>query len=329
MRMSSRVTLLAALSSVLALGCKSPGPADTDTDGSSGSSTSSPTTVDATNAVMTTAPTTGDTGGEPGTGPSSGSTTTTSATETTHPTTDPTTDPTTGAVTGSSSTGTTTDATTGPAGPCKPLACEGKTYACGDCEDNDGDGKVDLLDPECISPCDDQEDSFATGLPGDNMDPCKQDCFFDGNSGNDACDWNLACDPMNPGGDDCPYDPEQMCEPMQPAECAETCGAPNGCDCFGCCSIVVDGVTHDVFIGDKDCTVATIDECQQCTKNDDCDDECKPEECEVCFGGELPPGCDEPTCDRADPCQLDDEGNSDCPEGTFCQTGCCEPIAPG
>jgi hypothetical protein len=50
---------------------------------------------------------------------------------------------------------------------------------------------------------------------------------------------------------------------------------------------------------------------------------------EVCFGGELPPGCDMPTCDLADPCVLDGEGNSDCPEGTFCQTGCCEPIAPG
>ena len=32
-------------------------------------------------------------------------------------------------------------------------------------------------------PLDNDESSFATGIPGDNMDACKQDCFFDGNSG--------------------------------------------------------------------------------------------------------------------------------------------------
>ncbi|HEY0134882.1 MAG TPA: hypothetical protein VGB85_12400 [Nannocystis sp.] len=328
--MRSWISLLAALSGGLALNCKSPEPTDTDT-GSSGSgststsaSTSAPTSLDPTTTSATTgAPTTGDTSGEPVTGTGSGSTSSTSTSDTNDATT------TTATTGGSSGDATTMDGTTGPVGPCKPIACDGKTYACGDCEDNDSDGKVDLADSECISPCDDREDTFATGLPGDNMDPCKQDCFFDGNSGNDACDWNLACDPKNPGGDQCPYNPDKVCEPMQPAECAETCGVPNGCDCFGCCTVVVEGVSHDIFIGDKDCSVANIESCQQCTKNDDCDDECKPEECEVCFGGELPPGCEEPTCDRANPCQLDNEGNSDCPEGTFCQTGCCEPIAPG
>ena len=322
-----RITLLVALAGALTVHCKSPDPADTDASsgGSSGPSTSVQTSIDATTSVATNSPTTGVTSDEPttGTGGSAGATSTTSTTSTTGAT------GTTSTTEGSSTDATTMEGTTGPVGPCTPLACNGKTFACGDCEDNDGDGKVDLLDPECISPCDDKEDSFATGLPGDNMDPCKQDCFFDGNSGNDACDWNLACDPQNPGGDDCPYDPKKICEPMQPAECAETCGVPNGCDCFGCCTVVVDGVSHDIFIGDQDCSVANIDTCQQCTKNDDCDDECKPEECEVCFGGELPPGCEEATCDRANPCQLDNEGNSDCPEGTFCQTGCCEPIAPG
>jgi hypothetical protein len=79
--------------------------------------------------------------------------------------------------------------------------------------DNDGDGKVDTADPECVSPCDDKEDTFATGLPGDNMDPCKQDCFFDGNSGGGKgdCAWDLKCDPKSPGGDKCPYDPKAMC----------------------------------------------------------------------------------------------------------------------
>ena len=325
--MRSWIILAATLSGGLALNCKSPETTESDT-GSSGSgstsaagSTSMPTSLDPpTTGTTTGAPTTGDTSGELVTGTGSGSTGSTSTSDTTDAT---------ATTAGSSGDTTTMDGTTGPVGPCEPIACEGKTYACGDCQDNDADGKVDLLDPECISPCDDQEDSFATGLPGDNKDPCKQDCFFDGNSGNDACDWNLACDPMNPGGDACPHDPNKVCDPMQPAECAETCGVPNGCDCFGCCTIVVGAVSHDVFIGDADCSVANIEGCQQCTKNADCDDECEPEACEVCFGGELPPGCEEPTCDRATPCQLDNEGNSGCPEGTFCQTGCCQPITPG
>src|SRR5690606_21435640 len=132
-------------------------------------------------------------------------------------------------VTGGETTTTTTATTepvaeteTGGGGTCVPLQCEGKIYACGDCIDNDGDGKVDQADPECISPCDDREDTFATGLPGDNMDPCKQDCFFDGNSGGGPgdCAWNLKCDPLNPGGDSCPYDPNfNNCPDMQPQQC--------------------------------------------------------------------------------------------------------------
>jgi hypothetical protein len=309
--MVSRITLLAAISGALTLGCKSPDTGDTDTAGSSSTtattSTSVPTTLDPTTMGPTTGSATEPTTGEPAT--------------------------TTGGTMGGSTTELTTDATTmdlttGPAGPCKPIACEGATYACGDCMDNDGDGKVDLLDPECISPCDNREDTFATGLPGDNMDPCKQDCFFDGNSGNDACDWNLGCDPMNPGGDKCPYGPKKTCSPPTP-ECAETCGVPNGCDCFGCCTIVVGGVSHDIFIGDMTCSADKIEDCQKCTKNDDCDEECNPENCEVCFGGELPPECEDPTCESGEPCTLDKEGNSNCAEGTYCQTGCCVPIVPG
>src|SRR5262245_12316464 len=47
----------------------------------------------------------------------------------------------------------------------------GGPYQCSDCFDNDGDGKADGFDPECSGPNDDREDSFATGLPGDNIDP--------------------------------------------------------------------------------------------------------------------------------------------------------------
>ena len=40
---------------------------------------------------------------------------------------------------------------------------------CSDGKDNDGDGKVDYNDPECVGPLDNDEGSFATGIPGDNM----------------------------------------------------------------------------------------------------------------------------------------------------------------
>ena len=70
---------------------------------------------------------------------------------------------------------------------------------CSDGIDNDGDGKIDYADPECVGPLDNDESSFATGIPGDNIDACKQDCFFDGNSGmgDDDCQWQLKCDPMS------------------------------------------------------------------------------------------------------------------------------------
>ena len=72
------------------------------------------------------------------------------------------------------------------------------TSQCSDGKDNDGDGKIDFGDPECVGPLDNDEGSFATGIPGDNSDACKQDCFFDGNSGagDDGCDWQLKCDPL-------------------------------------------------------------------------------------------------------------------------------------
>ncbi|MDC0672184.1 hypothetical protein [Nannocystis radixulma] len=302
------------------LACSGPGKGETDTAVASDTSTS--TITSATTTTMTTGPTTGT---------DSTSSTTAEPTTTEAPTSTSTSTSTTDTTAPATATETTT--TTG-GGNCVPLVCDGKTYACGDCMDNDGDGLADLADPECVSPCDDREDSFATGLPGDNMDPCKQDCFFDGNSGGGAgdCAWNLKCDPKSPGGDKCPYDENfNNCPEEQPQECIDTCQVPNGCDCFGCCTVVVDGMSYDIFLGDQNCSVAQIDTCQQCTKNPDCDDECHPEECEVCFGEtEPPPGCDDPTCEGdAQPCQIDEMGQSDCPDGLFCQTGCCQAIIPG
>ncbi|MCA9662300.1 MAG: hypothetical protein KC486_28430 [Myxococcales bacterium] len=316
--MQRRSTLRSALF-VLALGlaCKG-GEANTDSD-----------TQSTTDASVTLSA---------GTSSTSSTTATATATDTATSTTDTsssTTDVSGSASDSDSSTGSTTNETTG-GGACTPTVCEseGKILACGDCEDNDNDGKVDLADPECISPCDDNEETFATGLPGDNMDPCKQDCFFDGNSGGGKgdCAWNLKCDPMSPGGDKCPYDPDfNNCPMEQSQECVEGCITPNGCDCFGCCTVTVDGMDYDIYLGDETCKLADIDSCEKCTKNPDCDEDCNPDACEVCFGQTEPPeGCEEPSCDNEMlPCKIDKEGNHDCPEGFFCSTGCCWALIPG
>jgi hypothetical protein len=69
------------------------------------------------------------------------------------------------------------------------------TTQCSDGKDNDGDGLIDSRDPECTGPLDNDEGSFATGIPGDNVDPKWQDCFFDGNSGggDDGCRYSTGC----------------------------------------------------------------------------------------------------------------------------------------
>ncbi|MCB9748897.1 MAG: hypothetical protein H6713_02705 [Myxococcales bacterium] len=324
---SSRTAGLALLF-VLACGPVEEGGGETNaaTSTTDPSTTSSPTSAGPSSGSTTTGSGSSDasspTGGETG---ASASTTTVTAT-------------TSGALTSTTDALTTTDASTttttqGGGGECVQTECKGKLYACGDCQDNDDDGLVDQADPECIGPCDDDESSFATGLPGDNMDACKQDCFFDGNSGagDDKCEWNLKCDPENPGGDDCPYDPDfSNCPEMQNEQCVMNCQVPNGCDCFGCCSVESDGMTYDIYLGDPDCSLAMIEQCQPCTKNDDCDDDCVPELCELCFGqdpDDLPPECDGAECDEGkQSCTVDNEGVDDCPEGYFCFVGCCEVI---
>src|SRR5512132_3940021 len=78
----------------------------------------------------------------------------------------------------------------GAGGMCTPGAAQ-----CNNCVDDDTDGKIDGFDPECTGPLDNDESSFATGIPGDNKDAINQDCFFDGNSGagNDGCNQHVCC----------------------------------------------------------------------------------------------------------------------------------------
>jgi hypothetical protein len=128
------------------------------------------------------------------------------------------------------------------------------------------DGKTDGFDPECSGPYDDREDSFATGIPGDNMDATMQECFFDGDSGagNDGCNQHVCCllqaggATMNtnddqaecarlaPNADSSKYERAKCYKPFGstdvPDKCKMNCGplAPPGCDCFGCCTVCQD-----------------------------------------------------------------------------------------
>jgi len=212
--------------------------------------------------------------------------------------------------------------------------CGNKELECNNGEDDDGDGLIDLQDPECTGPCDNDEATFQTGIPGDNVD-CKQDCFFDGNSGQgEKCEWNLRCDPNNPGEHiGCPYDPNFPCDkyddPEAP-ECLEACVPmiPNGCDCYGCCRVQTPYGPIDIQLNSHpDCALDNLDVCEECTLQiEECGNPCVPEECELCFGeAELPEECDEPGCPEGMiPCETTD----DCPEFYYCVTGCCVYVDP-
>jgi hypothetical protein len=318
-------TSLWIAASLLAAAC-SKDPAGTDTAGETASSSSG--------GVSTVDPTTGKPGTEgttvATTSESTGAPTTSTATSEPLTTTEPAT--TSGTTEASTSIG--TEATTGGGVP-MPVDCGGKIYACGDAIDNDMDGKIDGGDPECTSPCDDTESSFQTNLPGQNKD-CNADCYWDGDSGqgNDGCSWNLQCDPSNPGADvGCAYDPNKKdCAAMQPDMCIMLCAqlAPNGCDCFGCCDVTTPNGVIEVYLGgNPDCALNNLDACNTCTKQPGCSNDCHPEKCELCFGqDQLPDGCMEAGCDNKQPCMVDQNGNSDCPEGSFCSTGCCQAIIP-
>jgi len=137
---------------------------------------------------------------------------------------------------------------------------------CSDCADNDGDTRIDGFDPECSGPLDRLEDSFATGIPGDNIDATMQDCFFDGNSGagNDGCNQHVCCllqasnkqqcHLLAPDADENKYDIAECYQPFGtvavPTKCQMNCGklTSPGCDCFGCCTICDAGGCRSVIV---------------------------------------------------------------------------------
>jgi hypothetical protein len=193
--------------------------------------------------------------------------------------------------------------------------------------DDDGDGRIDSDDPECTGPLDDDEATYGNGIAGDNSDPCKQDCTFDGNSGqgNDGCERDLACDPLKPGGATCEKDAEPpVCNP-QPDLCLKSCLplTPNGCDCFGCCSFPFGAGIVSVRLT-KSCNSKSLDDvsrCIRCTPVADCKNDCAT--CELCTNRrELPPECGaKPVCPAGEtPCKT----SNDCAPGDYCLTGCCK-----
>jgi hypothetical protein len=245
---------------------------------------------------------------------------------------------------------------------CAVIMCpDGRSYGCGDCLDNDGDGLADDQDPECLGPCDNTEGPILlSGGPGETGNQCGADCYFDmGNgSGSSDCHWDRGCDPLEPK-DQCPYDPTfvgnlNYCPDVQPAACEDGCAAitPNGCDCFGCCTfpelegMAPDGGDGYVFLGSVSdaagtCTLATVtdpDLCRPCTPAGNCLNTC--ERCEICLGKpDIPEDCfpgtggsggsggmggsggGERCPDGKQVCGL--PGDDPCPGGSFCLTGCC------
>ena len=251
-----------------------------------------------------------------------------------------------GSSTGGSSTGGSGGSSTGGSGGTGGCG----TTQCTNCIDDDGDGKIDAADPECTGAADNDESSFGTGIPGDNVDPKWQDCFFDGDSGhgNDGCRYHTDC----LTGAKQPDDPD--CIVSQ--DCLRFCmpHTPNGCDCFGCCDLTLSGGTTISVTLSPECSSATANDptkCVPCTKSTICNNDCK--RCELCVGKTvLPPDCNtggtggaggtggstggsggsggscpKPLC----PANIQSCGVSclpSCPTGNFCLTGCCTPPPP-
>lgn len=222
------------------------------------------------------------------------------------------------------------------------VLCGGVACKCHNGIDDDNDGFIDGADVECTGPYDDDETTFATGIPGDNIDDC-QDCFFDGNSGqgNDGCAYPTEClyggMPAGMGGSDC-----HDCAVT--TECVDYCKArtPNGCDCFGCCGVRTStGEVVNVVLA-ATCSLDVVDDetkCPRCVQaTNACVNECG--RCELCPGktvADLPADCYVTPPDAAVPdggsplyppqtCDADlipCDATHPCLSTFYCQQGCC------
>lgn len=238
---------------------------------------------------------------------------------------------------------------------CQPAYCQNHLYRCGNCEDDDGDGLIDMADPDCLGPCHNSENMFFGDIPGQNKGNCIQDCYFDQDSGggNDDCAWSHQCDVLSvapdfpPAGPACAYDPATIvpraggpgdCATLavaQSVQCVTSCGplTPNGCDCFGCCE--VQGAPTPIWMGSLDesgnptCDLAHVADptrCKPCSQVPGCLNPCG--ECELCVGKTTLPaaceqnGCATPVCPFGRP-SCGTPCLAACRSGETCITGCC------
>jgi hypothetical protein len=205
---------------------------------------------------------------------------------------------------------------------------------CSNCMDDDGDGFTDGEDVHCISNQDDDESSFATGIPGDNI-AVYPDCFFDGDSsaGNDGCEIDICCllGTCTPGTD-CSL--SQMCIDF----CAPL--PPVGCDCFGCCTICQGDLCKNVLTipgstDGWDCddlsNLSDPVKCPECVQTDcgaaPCDEAGQNADCILCPGqspDELPAECNMQN-ECPDGRQVCSETVA-CPSLQYCANGCCVDI---
>jgi hypothetical protein len=247
--------------------------------------------------------------------------------------------------------------------PTEIAPCQNQIFECGDLIDNDNDGLLDSLDPDCLGPCDNTEDSYFPDLPSNTNNSCKLDCYWDAGdgSGDDECYWSHECDPNNVAPDfypspwiNCEYigedgttnPPGQTCGELyatQSKQCLNFCGplTPNGCDCFGCCELPALSGSF-VFVGsvgeneDTQCTLADVgnpDLCHPCLPVAGCLNDCDP--CEICIGHPEPePGCEGEGGAGAGggsggqqcPDGVQEcglSGQDPCPSSYACITGCC------
>jgi len=200
--------------------------------------------------------------------------------------------------------------------------------------DDDGDGLIDGVDPECTTPFDNDEASFAKGVTGDGEDGdwgwCKLDCAFDGNggSGDDGCTFDGRCHRL-PNDPRCPFDPIAAADPVkcppQPTRCTNYCGprTPNGCDYTGCCDVFdSSGVAHRVRLNPT-CSMATLSDptrCWPCERNEEYARPCG--RCDACIGkSKVPSDCGTTCGNGASRCGP----GAPCAAGEWCLTGCCIP----
>jgi len=162
------------------------------------------------------------------------------------------------------------------------LAGDGDAAQCNDSIDNNGNALIDMTDWYCKTPLDDDEFSFLSGVPGDDLNqPHALDCWFDLNSGSgdDGCSIHACCDIDG----SCPADLEpelfnaNQCSASQ--QCSDNClpQTKEGCDCFGCCEICLPGSgCANVFVNpavSPTCTIEVLGDpskCRTCTPNPSC-----------------------------------------------------------